>query len=99
MGQPPLSVTETATRGESRPGTATPDPTRPFRPSKSLRLIPNLSRTVRDHGSLDPCLGRIGPLEVRLATTAKEIRRAQKLRFKVFYEEMSAVPHAGSLLL
>jgi putative hemolysin len=44
-------------------------------------------------------LGRIGSLEVRLATTTKEIRQAQKLRFKVFYEEMSAVPNAGSLLL
>lgn len=37
-------------------------------------------------------LGRIGNLEVRLATRRSEIRRAQRLRFKVFYEEMSAVP-------
>ncbi len=37
-------------------------------------------------------LGRIGNLEVRLATSRSEIRRAQRLRFKVFYEEMSAVP-------
>lgn len=37
-------------------------------------------------------LGRIGSLEVRLATKKSEIRRAQRLRFKVFYEEMSAVP-------
>ncbi|MCJ2061349.1 GNAT family N-acetyltransferase [Methylobacterium sp. J-088] len=37
-------------------------------------------------------LGRIGNLEVRLATKKSEIRRAQRLRFKVFYEEMSAVP-------
>jgi putative hemolysin len=37
-------------------------------------------------------LGRIGSLEVRLATRKSEIRRAQRLRFKVFYEEMSAVP-------
>ncbi|MGU3668795.1 GNAT family N-acetyltransferase [Methylobacterium sp. A49B] len=37
-------------------------------------------------------LGRIGNLEVRLATKRSEIRRAQRLRFKVFYEEMSAVP-------
>jgi putative hemolysin len=37
-------------------------------------------------------LGRIGNLEVRLATRKSEIRRAQRLRFKVFYEEMSAVP-------
>src|ERR1700712_1972781 len=37
-------------------------------------------------------LGRIGNLEVRLATRKSEIRRAQRLRFQVFYEEMSAVP-------
>ncbi|MCJ2084786.1 GNAT family N-acetyltransferase [Methylobacterium sp. E-005] len=37
-------------------------------------------------------LGRIGNLEVRLARKRSEIRRAQRLRFKVFYEEMSAVP-------
>lgn len=40
-------------------------------------------------------LGRLGPLEVRLARTAREVRRAQRLRYKVFYEEMSAVPDAG----
>ena len=38
-----------------------------------------------------PSLGRIGSLEVRLATKKSEIRRAQRLRYKVFYEEMSAV--------
>ena len=43
-------------------------------------------------------LGRIGALEVRLARSAKEIRRAQKLRYKVFYREMSAVPDAASFL-
>src|SRR5262249_40603779 len=36
-------------------------------------------------------LGRLGALEVRLARTAAEIRRAQKLRYDVFYKEMSAV--------
>lgn len=36
--------------------------------------------------------GRIGDLEVRLARTRAEIKRAQRLRFEVFYEEMSAIP-------
>jgi len=36
-------------------------------------------------------LGRLGALEVRLASTSAEIRRAQKLRYDVFYKEMSAV--------
>jgi putative hemolysin len=45
-----------------------------------------------------PTLGRLGPLEVRLARNAAEIRRAQKLRYRVFYREMSAVPDAASFL-
>lgn len=36
--------------------------------------------------------GRIGNLEVRLARGRSEIKRAQRLRYQVFYEEMSAVP-------
>lgn len=63
---------------------------------KSLSKM--VGRSVRDYGSLDPILGRIGSLEVRLATTAQEIRRAQRLRFKVFYEEMSAVPQGAAVL-
>ena len=37
-------------------------------------------------------LGRLGDLEVRLAANAFEVRRAQALRYEVFYEEMAAVP-------
>lgn len=36
--------------------------------------------------------GRKGTLEVRIATTAAEIDAAQALRYRVFYEEMSATP-------
>jgi putative hemolysin len=42
--------------------------------------------------------GQLGPLEVRLARKKSEIRRAQRLRYKVFYEEMSAVPDALAML-
>ena len=42
--------------------------------------------------------GRIGPLEVRLARKKSELRRAQRLRYKVFYEEMSATPNALAML-
>ena len=42
--------------------------------------------------------GRIGSLEVRLARKRGEIRQAQRLRYKVFYEEMSAVPGALAML-
>jgi putative hemolysin len=42
--------------------------------------------------------GQIGSLEVRLARKKSEIRRAQRLRYKVFYEEMSATPGALAIL-
>ncbi len=37
-------------------------------------------------------LGTLGSLEVRLAARRKDVRRAQRVRYKVFYEEGSAVP-------
>jgi putative hemolysin len=37
--------------------------------------------------------GRIGDLEVRLAATRADILQAQRLRYEVFYEEMSARPN------
>ncbi len=36
--------------------------------------------------------GQIGSLEVRLAETRADIKRAQRLRYQVFYEEMAASP-------
>ncbi len=36
--------------------------------------------------------GRIGDLEVRLARTKADVKRAQRLRYDVFYREMSARP-------
>ena len=65
--------------------------------SGAIRFFPIREKVVRHYGSLGPTLGRLGSLEVRLATTKAEIRRAQRLRFKVFYEEMSAVPDGASL--
>ena len=62
----------------------------------AVKLLPGRPRPVRDYGGLDPLLGRIGSLEVRLATTAQEIRRAQRLRFKVFYDEGAALPAGAS---
>lgn len=70
-----------------------------FETGDGVRFFPRLSKTVRHYGSLNPLLGRIGSLEVRLATTAKEIRQAQKLRFKVFCGEMSAELNAASRIV
>ncbi|WP_428672919.1 GNAT family N-acetyltransferase [Roseibium sp.] len=42
-------------------------------------------------------LGRIGSLEVRMARNFKEVKKAQRLRYDVFYEEMSAIADAHTL--
>jgi L-ornithine Nalpha-acyltransferase len=43
-------------------------------------------------------LGRLGSLEARLARKQAEVRRAQRLRYRVFYREMSATANARTLL-
>jgi L-ornithine Nalpha-acyltransferase len=60
-----------------------------------LRPLP---RRLPDQGGLDPVLGRLGSLEVRLATTKKEIKKAQRLRYRVFFGELSAMPNAATML-
>jgi putative hemolysin len=53
--------------------------------------IPGLPLYAHDDAvAASQVLGSIGSLEVRLATTAQDIHRAQRLRYQVFYEEMSA---------
>jgi putative hemolysin len=47
---------------------------------------------------LPETLGRIGDLEVRLARSVAEVRRAQAVRYQVFYEEMSAIADAMTLV-
>src|SRR5689334_14969864 len=68
--------------------------------SRTILVPPGLSPAPRPRpaGGLGPVLGRIGSLEVRLAVTRKDVRRAQKLRYHVFYEEMSAIPDMASRL-
>jgi putative hemolysin len=65
-------------------------------------LIPTLRAysgfLLRDRHASNETLGRLGSLEVRLARNAAEVRRAQRLRYRVFYEEMSANPDATSKL-
>jgi putative hemolysin len=48
-------------------------------------------------GRVHKVYGRIGNLEVRLARSRGDLRRAQKLRYEVFYEEMDAVPNAKTM--
>ena len=48
---------------------------------------------------LPKTLGALGALDVRLATTKCEIRCAQKLRYRVFFEEGGARPDATARLI
>jgi putative hemolysin len=53
--------------------------------------VPTLPAAVHPrHGS--PVLATAGSLEVRIARTSEEVAAAQRLRYRVFYEEMNAVP-------
>mgnify|MGYP002402590252 FL=1 len=45
-----------------------------------------VNAAISDHS----ILGRIGPLEVRLARDTEEVAAAQAIRFRVFYQEMGA---------
>ncbi len=77
--------------------------TQKFRPSRLVRRFVPLGPFAGQFnpgqfgheiaGGLAPMsdpLKRIGSLEVRLARTAREVRLAQALRYRVFYREMSA---------
>jgi L-ornithine Nalpha-acyltransferase len=74
----------------------------------SARTVPRIIPTLQAYGGLQTfaarahrpsqSLGRVGNLEVRLAQTAAEVRQAQKLRYRVFYQEGSAIPTPGRLL-
>jgi putative hemolysin len=66
--------------------------------ARLLRRSDDAAAIGRNARALDPVLGRLGSLEVRLATTAGEIRRAQRLRYQVFCDEMSAAPTGLSFI-
>lgn len=72
-----------------------------FRPGQGGPSLKGRRRfVVGPFGRFQPpkIYGRIGSLEVRLARKKSEIRRAQRLRYQVFYEEMSATPGALAML-
>lgn len=76
----------------------------PFAPNGMSQVIPALRaysglQVMSREALLDQeVLGRIGSLEIRLATRARDVRLAQKLRFRVFYDEMSATPNPVTYL-
>jgi L-ornithine Nalpha-acyltransferase len=48
--------------------------------------------------SNEPVFGRLGALEVRLAQKKQDVKRAQKLRYRVFYENGTAIADATTML-
>jgi putative hemolysin len=78
-----------------------------FRPAPAGPGVPGLISALQAYGGLQTfgarthrpsqSLGRIGSLEVRLAQTASEVRQAQKLRYRIFYQEGPAIPNPGRL--
>ena len=78
-----------------------------FRPTSTGAGVPGLLSALQAYGGLQSwaarshrpaqSLGRVGSLEVRLAQTAAEVRQAQKLRFRIFYQEGSAVANPARL--
>lgn len=86
------------------PGLALVSNMMPFRhlPRAQINVMPGLRLRAPlgplPDGGGDPVLGRIGSLEVRLARTVGEVKRAQELRYRVFYEEMAAIADARTLM-
>jgi putative hemolysin len=78
-----------------------------FRAGPGVPGVPGLLPSLQAYGGLQAfaarahrpsqTLGRLGSLEVRLAQTAAEVRQAQKLRYRVFYQEGSAIANPGRL--
>jgi len=78
-----------------------------FRPAPSGPAVPGLISALQAYGGVQAwaaraprpaqSLGRIGALEVRLARTAAEVRQAQKLRYRVFYQDGTAIANPGRL--
>ncbi len=68
---------------------------------KALVQLSELPRNARLAAFPPHSLGRLADLEVRLAASPAEARRAQELRYEIFYEEMAAVAdvHARALRL
>ncbi|HET7382003.1 MAG TPA: GNAT family N-acetyltransferase, partial [Pseudolabrys sp.] len=51
------------------------------------------------HTGLHKALAASGSLEVRLAQTAAEVRQAQRLRYRAFFQEGAAIPNPARLFV
>jgi putative hemolysin len=68
--------------------------------SAFMPVLPGLPGTREEtHGNAAATLGRLGSLEVRLARDRAEVREAQRLRYRVFYEEGGATANTRTRLM
>jgi putative hemolysin len=74
-------------------------PARSLAPRSDERLAVPLPRQETGSARAASPLARIGTLEARLARSKAEIRAAQALRYRVFYEEMAAKPTPLQMLI
>ncbi|PKQ07136.1 MAG: ornithine--acyl-ACP N-acyltransferase OlsB [Alphaproteobacteria bacterium HGW-Alphaproteobacteria-11] len=100
-GGPGSGGAEPATRGDVAPLRA-PRPGNVNDLGLGSAIVPMI-KTDKSGGPLSSAVarpaeaasyGRRGDLEVRLASSPREIDAAQAIRYRVFYEEMSAIPDA-----
>lgn len=75
------------------------EPLRPAFPPPAIRGVWEILTRTRDAGGLSPTLARQGSLEARLAVTRKDVRRAQRLRYRVFFEEGGATADPTARLI
>ena len=59
---------------------------------EGARAFPQSFARKRDLAGLGPVLACAGTLEARLAETGNEVRRVERLRYRVFFEEGGAIP-------
>lgn len=61
---------------------------------RTIAALTNLQPPSPQNKTIHETLGRMGSLEARLARGKGEIRKAQRLRYEVFYKEGGAIPDA-----
>lgn len=61
---------------------------------RTIAALTNLQPPSPQNKTITETLGRMGSLEARLARRKGEIRKAQRLRYEVFYKEGGAIPDA-----
>ncbi|MCC2107254.1 MAG: GNAT family N-acetyltransferase, partial [Hyphomicrobiales bacterium] len=66
---------------------------------RDFGMLLRFPKGFRKRATFGGALCRAGSLELRLAETKKEIRKAQRLRYKVFYEEGGATPDRTAALI